>query len=154
MLTKSTLVILSFFFISACNCNNENIFSNTVSLSVGKIISLSDAYHRYEYSDTNPFGEAQAFILFEEEYKKNIKSIPVEYRVKFFWSILWHLDLQGDHLTEFLKIIEEDCYKHFTDKLTFYIEREEKITRNKYRLKLSKGVLTSLERIHSFKTES
>lgn len=122
---------------------------DTLELSVGKVILSVDSYLRYDHSDTNPFGIAQAFVTFKEEYQKNIKTLSVDHRVNYFWAGLWHLGLQGGYLTEFEELVLRDCANEFIKKLEHYVQIDEKLQRNKTRLMLSKIVLNDLKRLNS-----
>ena len=113
--------------------------------SVGKVVLSVDSYLRYDHSETNPFGIAQAFLIFRDEYHKNIKTLSVENRVSYFWAALWHLSLQGGYLTEFEELVLNDCVDEFIEKLSHYVGIEEKLQRDKTRLALSNIVFNDLK---------
>jgi len=127
--------------------SDEFIEASILERSVGKIVLSVDSYLRYDHSETNPFGIAQAFVTFRDEYNKNIKPLSVENRVNYFWAGLWHLSLQGGYLTEFEELVVNDCANEFVEKLSHYVGIEEKLKRDKTRLALSKIILSDLKRL-------
>lgn len=114
--------------------NNE-----TLEISIGKLVLLHDKLFSYE-NDSNPFGAAEAFILFEQEYTNNIKTLPVEYRIKYFWASMWHLDFDGEYMERFQQIVYSDCGEAFLVKLNKYLSIESKLKRNTTRLYLTDKV--------------
>ncbi|WP_308366730.1 MULTISPECIES: hypothetical protein [unclassified Microbulbifer] len=122
---------------------------STLQSSIGKVILSADSYLRYDHSDTNPFGISQAFVIFKDEHQKNIKTLPVDQRVDYFWAGLWHLGLQGGYLTEFVELVSLDCADEFIKKLERYVKMEEKLQRNRTRLAIAKTILNNLKRLRA-----
>lgn len=130
---------------------NKQAEQEILERSLGKVILNADLHTRYEYSDTNPFGNAQAFVEFKKQYQKNIKNISVNLRVNYFWSALWHLGLQGGQLSQFEELVAMDCLDEFIEKLEQYVKIETNMQRNKTRLHLSSIVLDDLKRLKQIK---
>ncbi|WP_368457149.1 hypothetical protein [Microbulbifer sp. TYP-18] len=124
--------------------DRESSANKVVENAVGRIILTADAYSRYDYSETNPFGVAKAFIMFRDIYEQEIRQLAPRLRTDFIWSVMWHLDLAGGYLTEFIEIISEDDTSFFENKLKRYIAIEEKLLRHRTKLTKSKIILHGL----------
>lgn len=111
--------------------------------SIGKLVALHDTLFSYQ-NNSNSFGSAEVFVLFEQEYKKNIKTLPVEYRIKYFWASMWHLNFDGDYMEQFQEIIYSDCGELFLIKLQKYIAIENELKRDKAKLYLTSKVYSGL----------
>jgi hypothetical protein len=119
-------------------------YEATVENSLGKLLLSHDKKHSYQV-DLNSFGSAEVYKEFIEIYNKTIKSLPVSYRIQFFWSSMLHLSFDGHYMEEFQKVIAQDCGKEFIAKLKEYVKKEKKLKRYRSRLFLSEKVLEGLK---------
>lgn len=128
--------------ISQAACSDSR---KVLEQSVGLVILSYDSHWRYDHDDLNPFGVANAFKIFEIEYEQNIKSLESVARVDYFWAILFHLELQGGYLSEFLDIVAKDsAVSLFIDKLDRFIAIESKLQHDLSSLNLAKSAQGSL----------
>ncbi len=146
--------ICCFLLVSSFVSAESSIDSSSVKrleTSVGKVLLSFNSHVRYDYSKSNPFGIAEPFSLFKKEYDENIKNLPVDYRVDYFWFALWYMGLQGGFMTEFQDMVAKDCLDEFVNKLEQFVSVESNLQRNKTRLRISKLVLNDLKRAKKIK---
>jgi len=60
---------------------------------------------------------------------------------------MWHLDFDGHYMEKFQSLIIKDCGDQFISKLYEYINKEQKLKRDKSKLYLSEKVLAGLKLI-------
>ena len=117
-----------------------------VQNSVGKLVLFHDSKYSYQ-KDLNSLGSVEVFRELLKVYDKNIKNLPIPRRVDFFWSSMWHLELDGHSMVEFQKLVMKDCGEAFMKRLQIYIDKESELKRNKLRLSLSRKVLLGMKLI-------
>ncbi len=101
--------------------------------------------------DLNSFGSAKVYKEFLEIYNQKIKSLPMDYRINYFWTGMWHLSFDGHYMNELQELIIQDCGVKFIDRLQEYVNKEKKLKRYKSRLYLSEKVLEGLIQIRDRK---
>ena len=125
-------------------------YDELLESSVGKLLLLHDKKHSYQV-DLNSFGSAEVYKEFLEIYNREIKSLPKDYRINYFWAGMWHFGFDGHYMSEFQELIMQDCGKEFIDRLQEYVNKEKKLKRYKSRLYLSEKVLEGLKMIRARK---
>jgi hypothetical protein len=138
----TALVVLIALGGSACT-NQARVESNAAEVSIGKLVSAHDRERRYDKGDGS-FGSSMIFAQLEKEYRVNVQTLPLDARVDFFWSSMWHLGFDGDEMAQFQDLLLADCGDAFIGKLEAYVAREKEFRRNASRLHLSEMVLKAL----------
>ena len=59
-------------------------YDELLESSVGKLLLLHDKKHS-DQVDLNSFGSAEVYKEFLEIYNREIKSLPKDYRINYFW---------------------------------------------------------------------
>lgn len=139
-------IALTMASVSSCATTkpNQDAEAKVVETALGQLILRADSYARYDHGDSNPFGIAEAFVLFRETYQNEIRLLKPENRTNYIWSVMWHLDLDGGYLTEFIDIISKDDTSLLEEKLNRYISIEGKLKRNPVKLNKCKIILHGL----------
>ena len=146
---------LIFTIILLCFSSNSHSHSETkiVEQSIGSLILSHD--RKFSYSiDDNSFGGELLFQEFKAVYLNKIKNLSEKHRLEFLWASMWHLGFDGHTMFEFQELILNDCGQAFINKLESFINKEEKLQRDKSRLYLSKKVLTGLVNIKNSNKKS
>lgn len=120
--------------------------SNVVETAIGKLVVSHDRKFSYSQGD-NTFGVEKLYQEFESIYQNQISQLPIEDRLDFFWSSMWHFGFGGHAMYQFQNLIANDCGTEFLSKLQSYIAKEEEFQRDKSRLYLTKKVHSGLEEI-------
>jgi hypothetical protein len=144
------IIVLLLITINQTPLAYSSSYDETLENVMGNLVLLHDKKHSYQ-TDLNSFGSAEVYKKFIEIYNQKIKSLPIDYRINYFWTGMWHLSFDGHYMSEFQQLIMHDCGKKFINRLQEYVNKEKKLNRYKSRLYLSEKVLEGLKMIHDRK---
>lgn len=122
----------------------DEVDSNVIERSIGKLLISHDEKYSYQ-NDLNSFGSAKLFDEFYNIYEIEIKKLPKEERISFFWASMWHLDFGGHSMEQFQALVFDDCGGDYITRLEAYVAKESELKRDKSRLFLSEKVLLGLK---------
>lgn len=119
--------------------------------SIGRVIAIEDSRLSEEALAPLEVGKSWSAI-FESEYKKNIRSLPVKKRIIFFWSVMMHTLLDGEAHHDFVVVVSKDCRKEFMDTLKKFIDESRRVGPSNREVDRAGTVYSSLEQMPSPKT--
>ena len=96
--------------------------------SIGKIVRLANKARSYEENGMHAFwGDGEVWTLFFEEYEKNVKNLPIESRVEYFWFGMWFLKLGAGPSEQFTELVSRECPEEYSRKLKHFISRHKEL---------------------------
>ncbi len=147
----SKIIFTAFILISLNNFSEATPNSKEIlERSIGELILVHNQLLSYEEGPM-AFSIDYIYAEFHDIYQTEIKQLPLENRINFFWFAMWHLDFDGHVMMEFQKLVYMDCGKEFIKKLEGYIKTETKLNHFKGRLYFTKKVLTGMNLIKELK---
>ena len=81
--------------------------------SVGQVILASDEYAA---------GGLLVSQAIDTEYK-TLRRLPVEQRVRFFWSVLVNVPLDAGHSIDFVEFVARDCPREFEEEIPTFLNK-------------------------------
>ena len=109
--------------------------------SIGRVILASDKY---------ALGGLKVAKAIDEEYKA-VRRLPVEQRVRFFWSVLMNVPLDAGYSLDFHELIARDCSREFEQEITTFLNKPWEGGPPERQARLARRTLETLQRMRARK---
>jgi hypothetical protein len=109
--------------------------------SIGRVLLASDAY---------PLGRLKVSEAIDREYK-TVRRLPVEQRVRFFWTVLMNVPLDAGYSLDLVELIARDCGREFEQEITAFLKRDWEGGPPQPQADIAKRTLTSLQLLRARK---
>ena len=107
----------------------------TLERSVGRLILENDR---------SPYGGLGISEAVDREYN-NVKGLPVQQRVRFFWSVLMNIRPDAGYSVDLLELIARDCPAEFERELRMFLKRDWSLGPPQPQADIARRTLTSLQ---------
>ena len=103
--------------------------------SIGRVILASDKY---------PYGSPRVADVIDEEYE-TIRKLPINQRVRFFWSVLMNATLDASYSIDFVELIARDCPDAFAAEIKTFLGKNWEFGPPQPHADIAKRTLATLE---------
>ena len=136
---------------SLAGCNEielqgSNCSEQPVENLLGKFITDRELQRSFLYGN-DPFGAGPLLQNFKQEYMLEKQCLNDTEKLDLFWVLLWHIDLDGGLMDNYLQLVNDEVGIIFIDRLSHYVEKESELRRSKTRLNMAIKVRSTLLKI-------